>query len=550
MNFRYVSTFLFLTSISISGNAWAGKKSDKNVEKQLRADIGYLASDELEGRRTGTEGEKKAADYIEKRYKKLDIQGYNGQYKYTFQFTYGKKMGNSSKVVINNETLSFPKDGFVLPFSATKQVSGDVIPDVTEHGKIWFINIFSDTDQATDPHFDADKKMYELAKDAEKEGATGVLFYDAIGAKYEPEFNKHSEYDALTIPVIFLNNEGYKKSTLASKADASVQMVASISKTERQGTNLAAYIDNHAPYTVILGAHYDHLGFGEDGNSLHANASKEHQIHHGADDNASGTAAILELANRIKKSKLTNYNYLFLHFSGEELGLFGSKSFVKDQRIDSSKIAYMINLDMVGRLNDSTHALTLGGVGTSPAWSKVVEMGNEDFKLVIDSSGIGPSDHTSFYYANIPVLFLFSGTHKDYHKPTDIAAYINYKGEASIINYVENIVDYMDEAKTKPTFTTTKQSTVGKVRFKVTLGIMPDYSYQDGGVRVDGVSDDRPAAKAGVKRGDIILQLGNYKIQSMQSYMEALGKFTPGEKTTLIVKRDNNEISLPIELNK
>lgn len=550
MNFRYVSTFLFLTSISISGNAWAGKKSDKNVEKQLRADIGYLASDELEGRRTGTEGEKKAADYIEKRYKKLEIQGYNGQYKYTFQFTYGKKMGNSSKVVINNETLSFPKDGFVLPFSATKQVSGDVIPDVTEHGKIWFINIFSDTDQATDPHFDADKKMYELAKDAEKEGATGVLFYDAIGAKYEPEFNKHSEYDALSIPVIFLNNEGYKKSSMASKADASVQMVASISKTERQGTNLAAYIDNHAPYTVILGAHYDHLGFGEDGNSLHANASKEHQIHHGADDNASGTAAILELANRIKKNKLTNYNYLFLHFSGEELGLFGSKSFVKDQHIDSSKIAYMINLDMVGRLNDSTHALTLGGVGTSPAWSKVVEMGNEDFKLVIDSSGIGPSDHTSFYYANIPVLFLFSGTHKDYHKPTDIAAYINYKGEASIINYVENIVDYMDEAKTKPAFTTTKQSTVGKVRFKVTLGIMPDYSYQDGGVRVDGVSDDRPAAKAGVKRGDIILQLGNYKIQSMQSYMEALGKFTPGEKTTLIVKRDNNEISLPIELNK
>jgi Iap family predicted aminopeptidase len=323
-----------------------------------------------------------------------------------------------------------------------------------------------------------------------------------------------------------------------------------IGKTERNGHNIAALIDNGAKYTVIVGAHYDHLGYGEDGNSLFANAVKEHQIHHGADDNASGTAAVLQVAAWVKNNhkKTKNFNYLFLNFSGEELGLFGSKAFVKEHKIDSTQYAYMINMDMVGRLNDSTHALELGGVGTSPAWSDLATMAGKEFKIVIDSSGQGPSDHTSFYNAGLPVLFMFTLQHHDYHKPTDIAERINYTGEAQIIKYVEQIIAKEDKANVKPVFTQTKQKSPGATPFKVTLGIMPDYSYQEGGVRIDGVSDNRPAAKAGLKQGDVIIKLGPIEVKSMQSYMEALGKFKPGDKTEVIFMRNGKQMTLPIEL--
>jgi aminopeptidase YwaD len=208
----------------------------------------------------------------------------------------------------------------------------------------------------------------------------------------------------------------------------------------------------------------------------------------------------------------------------------------------------MINMDMLGRLNDSTRALTIGGVGTSPSWAWVTTIAGEDFKVVIDSSGQGPSDHTSFYNVGIPVLFFFTGLHTDYHKPTDLADRINYNGEMDAIRCVQKVVARMDQDNIKPVFTPTRQMAMGRTKFKVTLGIMPDYTYSDGGVRVDGVTDNRPAMKAGVKQGDVITQLGPEKITGMQTYMEALGKFAPGDKTIVTVKREGKELQLPIEL--
>jgi C-terminal processing protease CtpA/Prc len=188
----------------------------------------------------------------------------------------------------------------------------------------------------------------------------------------------------------------------------------------------------------------------------------------------------------------------------------------------------------------------VGGVGTSPSWGTLMEKARKEFKITIDSSGVGPSDHTSFYYAGIPVLFFFTGIHHDYHKPSDDADKINYEGELAVLKYIYSIVDVMD-TRSKPKFTATKQSTVGKVRFKVTLGIMPDYSYQDGdGVRVDGVSEERPAIRAGIRAGDVITQLGDNKINGMQSYMEALSKFKEGDTTKVKVLRDKREIEMMI----
>jgi aminopeptidase YwaD len=545
---------LLLPLLVFGGHVTAQKKADRKVAKQLQADISYLASDELQGRRTGTEGEKKAADYIEQWYRKVGIEPYKDQYRYPFKFTYGREIAGTTVIRINNTKIRVPEDAFPLPFTANKHVASEILPDVMEQDNIWLVPLYTEQEQAADKNFNAEKYMFEHTKEAMKQGATAVIFYDGFGGRSDIIFNSQSLYEPLEVPVVFLNYSAYQKyikpadGASGQKGTLSLDLDIAIRNAERTGTNLAAYIDNGAPFTAIIGAHYDHLGYGEDGNSLFANAQKEHQIHHGADDNASGTAAVLEVAKWVKHKKLRNYNYLFLNFSGEELGLYGSKAFVKDQQIDSARIAYMINLDMVGRLNDSTHKLELGGVGTSPAWADVVSMGNDNFRISIDSSGTGPSDHTSFYNAGIPVLFFFTGQHKDYHKPSDKADAINYNGEVQVINYVDKVVATIDKEDVKPPFTPTKQKSVGKTAFKVTLGIMPDYSFQEGGVRVDGVSDNRPAMRAGIKQGDVIIKLGEYKIGGMQSYMDALGKFNPGDKTQVTLNREGKELVLPIVL--
>ena len=556
MAMRIATPFLLCCIIIVQPLAYAQKKADKVMMKQLEADISYLASDELEGRRTGTVGERKAAEYIQKAYADAGVLPYKNGYIHPFKFAYGKEISPGTHISINNETLHLQEDAFPLPFSACGKAASDILPDVMEQGSIWVMSLYASQEQADDAHFDYEKVIFDRGREAAKQGAAGIIFFDGFGSKYPPVFNRHSEYEPAAIPLVFLSYKAYQRTigNPAVKKDGaaiSVDMDIAINKAERTGTNIAAYIDNGAKHTVILGAHFDHLGYGEDGNSLHPNAKKDHLIHHGADDNASGTAALLAMAKWIKNNKkLHHYNYLFINFSGEELGLYGSKAFVRDEMIDSAHIAYMINMDMVGRLNDSTHALSLGGIGTSPAWSKVTELAGDKFKLVIDSSGTGPSDHTSFYNAGIPVLFFFTGSHKDYHKPSDVAALINYTGEVQVIKYMSKVVSCMDKENVKPSFTATKQNATSVAHFKVTLGIMPDYTFESGGVRVDGVSDNRPAMKAGIQQGDIITRLGDVKIMGMQTYMEALGKFAPGDKTQVTIIRAGKELILPIELSK
>ncbi len=532
----------------------AKKKADRQMAERIKTDIYYLASDSLQGRRTGSEGERLAGDYIIKRYEDFHIEAYKGVYRHPFNFIYGKDIDPTTYIKLNGHTLNLKTEAFPLSFSATKKVNGDVLPDVMEEGAIWIMPLYIDADEARNAHFDAEKNMFDRCRDAQKHGAKGILFYDAFGSIWPPSFNGLSLNETVDIPVAYLSFEAWKKympdtnDTTKPKTSIAVDLNITINKTDRTGTNIAAFINNNAAYTVIIGAHYDHLGHGEDGNSM--DAKKTGEIHNGADDNASGTAALMEIATWVKQQKkLNHYNYLFINFSGEELGLLGSKHFVKDEKIDSVHTSYMLNMDMVGRLNDSTHALTLGGIGTSPSWAQFASNPSKQFKFVLDSSGIGPSDHTSFYHEGIPVLFLFTGTHKDYHKPSDDADKINYVGEVEVVKYAEQIITQM-EKEAKPVFTATKQTALGKVNFKVTLGIMPDYAYQDGGVRVDGVGENKPAKIAGILEGDIIIQLGENKVQGMQSYMEALSKFRAGDTTTVTVMRAGKKLVLPLQFLK
>lgn len=314
---------------------------------------------------------------------------------------------------------------------------------------------------------------------------------------------------------------------------------------ERKGINVIGFLDNSAVNTIVIGAHYDHLGLGHDHNSLDANP--EDKIHNGADDNASGTSGVLELAKYFSENNVKeNYNFLFICFSGEELGLLGSKKWCDNPTIDLTKINYMINMDMIGRLNDSTKKLLIYGVGTSPTWVPLLEKTNTYFSIKMDSSGIGPSDQTSFYLKDIPVLHFFTGQHSDYHKPTDDVEKINLAGEKKVLEY---IVDLINQTNSLPklTFAKTASPVSTKSKYKVTLGVMPDYTFEGTGMRIDGVTDNKPAFKAGIKTGDIIIELGGQKINNVQDYMKALSGFNKGDKTIVGVKRGNENLSLALE---
>lgn len=312
---------------------------------------------------------------------------------------------------------------------------------------------------------------------------------------------------------------------------------------KKVGKNVAAYLDNGADQTVVIGAHYDHLGMGGFG-SLHAGKPA---IHNGADDNASGIAAMLKIAAYLKQGKAKGNNYLFIGFSGEELGLFGSKKYADNPTIDLSKVNYMINMDMVGRLNEEK-VLAIHGVGTSPVFPDMIsEVQVGGIKAKTSESGIGPSDHTSFYLKNIPVLHFFTGQHSEYHKPIDDAALVNFKGLNLVGDYISAVIEKLD-AKGKLEFTKTKDESNGRqaASFKVTLGVMPDYVNESEGMRIDSVIEGRPGANAGMESGDVIIKMGDLDVKNIYDYMEGLGKFKKGESTTVVVLRGKKKKSLKV----
>jgi hypothetical protein len=384
-------------------------------ENNIKSDVSYLADDNLEGRKTGTEGEKKAADFIAKRFKELGLEekGTNGYFQ---DFTFKPK---------------------------------------------------------TDPHSEV-------------------------------------QFDV-------------------NESDSTV--------TAR---NVLGYLDNNASQTVVIGAHYDHLGYGGDG-SLYKG---EKAIHNGADDNASGVAVMLNLAGKLKETNKGN-NYLFMAFSGEEMGLLGSNYFVKNPTLETESMNYMLNMDMVGRLKaDST--LAVYGVGTSPYFKQVINSSNTSFKIIEKESGVGPSDHTSFYLADIPVMHFFTGQHEDYHKPSDDSDKLNYEGMEAISTYIYDIITDLDD-NGELAFRKTKNESEEVPRFKVGLGVVPDYLFDGKGMRIDGVSEDKPGQRAGLLKGDVVVKLGDSTIVDMMSYMRALSVFEEGNSTNIIVERDGKQIEFEIK---
>ncbi len=512
----------------------------------LQAHVTYLADDRLEGRRTGTAGEKLAYTYISNAFTDAGLlpRGDNDGYLQAFEVNEGRQVNPASHLIINGNDLKLNEDYFPLSFSPNASLEAVPAIALAESGTVWFWDIGEQLQQHKDnPHFDLQEAIRNKATAAAAKGATGLIIYNTSAINDDLKFEPKVKVDLTQIPVIYTSKATRAKYFSNETATIDIKLRIDISEKKRNGHNVAGYINHGAATTVIIGAHYDHLGYGEDHNSLYAGATP--MIHNGADDNASGTAALIELAKLLATSKYRNNNYLFIAFSGEELGLYGSKYFTEHPTVDLATVNYMINMDMVGRLNDSTHAITVGGFGTSPVWGELLKS-TKVLTIKTDSSGSGPSDHTSFYRKDIPVLFFFTGTHTDYHKPSDDADRINYTGELQVVKYIYDCIGSADKKGRLP-FAKTREQTVMRTNFKVTLGVMLDYTYSGGdGVKVDGVSENRPAAVAGIKPGDIISQLGDHTFSDVNDYMKALGKFRKGESTKARVKRGGTVLVLDI----
>mgnify|MGYP001071988414 FL=1 len=409
-----------LLFLAIAGSVLLGCETNTTYKNTIKEDVAFLADDKLEGRQTGTEGEKLASDFLVQRFKAIGLE---------------------------------PKgtDGFLQAFSFKPK---------------------------TDPH---------------------------------------------------------KEVQFTTNADSTIT-----------GRNVIGYINNNAKNTIVIGAHYDHLGFGGEG-SLYREGDKA--VHNGADDNASGVAVMMDVASRLSIDKglkqNTNNNYLFMAFSGEEMGLLGSNYFSKNPTVEAESINYMINMDMVGRMKaDST--LAVYGTGTSPMFKQTIKANNDKFKIIENESGVGPSDHTSFYLIDIPVLHFFTGQHEDYHKPGDDAEKLNYEGMNLISSYIYTIISDLDD-NGELAFRKTKNESEEAPRFKVGLGVVPDYLYDGKGMRIDGTREDTPAFNAGILKGDIVLKLGDSTVTNMMSYMRALSIFDNGDEADITIKRGDEIIETKVK---
>lgn len=515
------------------------------VDRQLRADVSYLASDKLEGRLTGTNGEMLAGTYIQSRMTQIGLLPYGRSYTRSFKFERGAELSSDVRFSINNRFISVPEDAFPLSYAAEGKDENYVLPDSKEAGSPWLIPLYESDIQAKNPNYNWETESYKIAKAAMERGASSVLFYDSYGSKFFPTYSKSVfTGERLNIPVLFVSKKIYDAHIADMKVMQPVLINIAYKKLYKSGTNVLGFINNNAMQTVIIAAHYDHIGNGADFFDTRGNTKT---IYNGANDNASGVAAMLALADKLKKSSFKKYNYLFIAFSAEEYGALGSKAFVEASDFQKSGFAYMVNLNMVGRLSSPNRSLWINGVGSSLSWNTVLGTMKSNLKLIKDSTAIATSDETPFYNAGLPVLSFSSGPDPQNNLPGDDAATLNIQGTRDIVNYAFGLIQTM-EAQPVPLFTTFQAAKlVQEESGKAALGILPDYNYKKNeGVKVDGLIVDMPAAKAGILQGDIIYQIGTFKITDIDSYKKAIDSFKGGDQIKIKLKRARSLLDFTI----
>lgn len=532
------------------------------LQERLEAHVTYLASDELEGRMTGSDGEHIASEYIRTEFKNIGLDAIDstGDYLQPFDFIFSRTASDecllTTRVDSNERSAVLFNDFYPVSYSASKSVSSEGIfvgfginaPDLNYsdyegidslNGKIAIIETSSPDGNHPHSKYVNYLDLNVRIDEAIKRGAAGIIFINTDKRSDDPDTVLSRKINPVDIPIVFLRDT----TILVNHGTGQpFRLTVAINEDKRTGHNVVGAIDNGQPYTVVIGAHYDHLGYGEQG-SLYTG---EPAIHNGADDNASGVATLIELARKLAEDTLTGNNYIFIAFSGEELGLYGSGYFTKNPLFPLENCNYMLNMDMVGRL-DSSHTLIVNGIGTSPVLDSIVPAITLDSLTIKTSeSGIGPSDHTSFYLKDIPVVHIFTGTHEDYHKPSDDADKINYRGMVTVYHYIIHLLGALDQDG-KLVFTPTADSAQGKApRFSATLGVIPDYLYDGEGMRIDGVRSGKTADRAGIKDGDIVIQMGPVKVNDMTSYMKGLSYFRKGDTADVTIRRGDEELTVQV----
>ncbi|GIW22840.1 MAG: TolB protein [Candidatus Sericytochromatia bacterium] len=563
-----------------------------NYSKNIFEHVKYLSSDELEGRRAGTESCNKAASYIFEQFKRNGIKNVKYQ---NFEVTTNIELGNNNYLKINDKELEINKDFIPLNFSDNNEVESNLVfvgygisaeeykyddyKDIDVKDKIVLILRHEPGEKDEKSIFNGNKPTqyseirYKIFN-AKKHGAKGIILINgSIYDDNEDELIKLKNSNTsgnLGIPVIQVKNnifneifnlkeiqENIDKNYIPNSFDlkVNVNLKTDLIRKNSLTKNVIAFIEgkdkNLKNEIILIGAHYDHLGYGGD-ESLD---TLKDVVHNGADDNASGVSALIELSNKISKLN-TKRSVAFIAFSAEELGLIGSSYFINHPIFENKKIISMINMDMIGRLEQNK--LHIGGYKTAKEFEKIINNVNKkyNFKLSLSADGYGPSDHMSFYSKDIPVLFFFTGVHLDYHKSTDDYNKINFGGIQKITNFVYDIIKDIDNLKHKPTFVKlapSKRITINSGKSNsVYLGTIPDYSSMDSniGVLISGVREDSPAEKGGIKAGDIIIEFNSIKINNIYDYTYALRDKKPGEKVKIKVKRDNQIIELEVKLGK
>jgi len=563
--------------------------------KELQEHIKYLSSDSLKGRLTGSPGDSLAAEYIKSKFLSYGLIPLTGDGFQRFKVTKRVVAGKANALSINGINYVVGKDFTPPAFSSNAELKSVVV--FTGYG----FNISSDSlkwndyngldvkgkwvlilrgDPETDNSkskfipFSADRDKALLAKDM---GAAGVLMVSGVGLDPQDNFDPLStEGYSVDIPVLKIKREvadvilSSSKNTIAvlekklndtrkpfsfltkSMVDGKSEIVRELANTRNVVMLLPGEDPKFKDEYIILGAHFDHLGMGGPGSG--SRALDTIGIHHGADDNASGVAMMLELAEKFAKTKGSHKrSILCIAFTGEEEGLLGSKHFTDDPVINLSKVNAMINLDMVGRLNE-TNNLQISGVGTAAGLKNLVYAKTDTsvIKLTLSNEGYGPSDHSSFYGKNIPVLFYFTGAHMDYHTPTDTWEKINYKGMVEISDLIFSMSKELASSDIRLQFKEAgpKAQAVQYGRGKgVTLGIMPDFAgVVKNGLRADFVTPEKPAALGGMQKGDIITFINGKPVNNIQDYMFRMSQLKHGETISVEVLRNDKKVVLLILL--
>ncbi len=577
-------------------------RSARITKDELSRHVYYLASDELEGRRAGTPEAKKAVEYIANEFityglfphpETVEVTSWE-DYLQPFEFAAGVEHGEENLVTLRipdeSINLSHGEQFQTLPFSSSGSVSGEIVfagfgissreneyddyRHISLEGKIALI--FHGSPDIDDPHgvlnrFATPRYKTIAAREA---GAEALIIVTPPDVGSDALMRSRLDRNPATsgLPVInitpeiadkILEQSGYTAIDLYRKIlesrepnsfilnDIQADIQTDLHTITATCYNVVGFLPGNHPdkknEVIIIGAHYDHLGWGGDGSM----APDVHAIHHGADDNASGTAGLLELAQKFASNKdQLDRSMLFIAFGAEELGLIGSSYYVENPYFPNEHSTAMINLDMIGRMQNDE--LTIFGVGTSPIWESMLESfpQYDEFSIRTNPDGLGPSDHASFYRKNIPVLFFHTGLHGDYHRPSDTAEKINYEGMERIVKYVYDVALELNTYREPIAFTRVESTAPrGTARgIRVYVGTMPDIVGDSGGMGVIEVRSDSPAEKAGIKGGDIIINFGGKSIENVYDYTYALGEYNPGDIVEVVILRNGEEISLEVEL--